>query len=133
MIGLDTNVLVRYLTRDDPKQALRAADEIHKAVAQKTGILITSVVLCELVWVLEDAYEYERRQIASALEHILRTADFAFEDKDVLWQSLWDYQRGKGDFSDYVIGRIGQKAGCSETLTFDRDLKADRLFRVLLP
>jgi len=129
MIGLDTNVLVRYLAQDDPRQAGRAAQAIESVTGGE--ILITSVVLCELVWVLEDAYEYERREIASVLDTILRTAQFTFEHKDVLCRALEDYRQGKADFSDYVIGRLGRENGCEHTLTFDRALKGHPLFRVL--
>jgi predicted nucleic-acid-binding protein len=80
---------------------------------------------------LEDAYGYKRKDLVSILDKILRTAQFVFEDKEVLWRAFSDYQTGKGDFSDYLIGRTGQKAGCLQTLTFDRNLKAGGLFRVL--
>jgi predicted nucleic-acid-binding protein len=78
MIGLDTNVLVRYLTQDDPGQARKATHVIETAVEQGELLSITSLVLCELVWVLEDAYGYGRRDLQTVLERILRTAQFRF-------------------------------------------------------
>jgi predicted nucleic-acid-binding protein len=81
--------------------------------------------------VLEDAYGYTRTDIADALDKILRTSQFAFEDKDALWGALADYQRGKGDLADHLIGRLAHRAGCGYTLTFDRALKANRLFRLI--
>jgi predicted nucleic-acid-binding protein len=131
MIGLDTNVLVRYLTQDDPGQSREAADEIEKGLAAGHMFFIADILLCELVWVLEAAYGYERREIVPVLENILRTRQFQFENKDLLWKSLADYRAKKGDFADHVIGQASHKAGCRETLTFDSGLKSNSIFRVL--
>jgi predicted nucleic-acid-binding protein len=131
MIGLDTNILVRYLTQDDPGQSREAADEIEKGLASGHMFFVADIVLCELVWVLEAAYGYDRREIVPVLESILRTRQFQFENKDLLWKSLADYRTKKGDFADHVIGQAGHKAGCRETLTFDTGLKNNPQFRVL--
>jgi len=129
--GLGTNVLVRYLVRDNPSQARRATKEIEAGTDAGEIFFVASVVACELVWVLDRAYGYRRAQIASALEGILQTRQFHFEDKDLLWQATSDYKKGKGDFADYVIGRTGEKLGCERTLSFDRALKNDPRFEVL--
>jgi predicted nucleic-acid-binding protein len=131
VIGLDTNVLVRYLTQDDPAQSRKAAQVIESTAAVNGGLFLSNVVLCEAVWVLEDVYGHTPTDVAEILERILRTGQFAFEERAVLWQALDDYQQGKGDFSDYLLGRVAQRAGCSHTLTFDRALKSHRLFKVL--
>ncbi len=131
MIGLDTNILVRYLTQDDPGQSTKAANEIEKGLAGGHMFFIADIVLCELVWVLETAYGYDRREIVPVLESILRTRQFQFENKDLLWKSLADYRIKKGDFADHLIGQAGHKAGCRETMTFDTELKNNPLFRVL--
>jgi predicted nucleic-acid-binding protein len=131
MIGLDTNILVRYLTQDDPVQARKATLEIEKGLTAGEYFFIADIVMCELVWVLETAYRYEQREIVPVIENILRSKQFRFENKDLLWQSMADYKTKKGDFADHLIGRIGQKAGCRETLTFDSGLKNDPAFRVL--
>jgi predicted nucleic-acid-binding protein len=131
MIGLDTNILVRYLTQDDPGQSKKANAEIEKGLATGHKFFITDIVLCELVWVLETAYGYDRREIVPVLENILRTKQFQFANKDLLWKSLADYRTKKGDFADHFIGNTCHKAGCSKTLTFDTGLKNDPLFRVL--
>ena len=131
MIGLDTNILVRYLTQDDPDQARKAALEIEKGLAEGQQFFIADLVMCELVWVLETAYGYDRREIVPALENILRTRQFQFENKDLLWKCLADYRNKKGDFADHLIGNVGHKVGCRETLTFDSGSKNNPLFRVL--
>jgi predicted nucleic-acid-binding protein len=131
MTGLDTNILVRYLTQDDPNQSRKAVDEIEKGLAKGQTFFIADIVLCELVWVLETAYGFDRREIVPVLENILRTKQFQFANKDLLWKSLADYRTKKGDFADHLIGNAGHKVGCRETLTFDAGLKNNPLFRVL--
>lgn len=131
MIGLDTNILVRYLTQDDPDQSRKANVEIEKGLSAGHVFFIADIVMCELVWVLETAYGYDRREIAPILENILRTKQFQFENKSLLWKSLADYRNKKGDFADHLIGQAGQKEGCSKTLTFDAGLRNNPLFRVL--
>jgi predicted nucleic-acid-binding protein len=131
MIGLDTNILVRYLTQDDPGQSRKAAKEIEKGLSAGHMFFIADIVICELVWVLETAYGYDRRDIVPVLENILRTKQFQFENKDLLWKSLADYRSIKADFADHLIGQAGHMAGCRETLTFDVGLKNNPIFRVL--
>ena len=131
MIGLDTNILVRYLTQDDPDQSMKATAEMEKGLSAGHMFFIADTVMCELVWVLETAYGYGCREIDPVLENILRTKQFQFENKDLLWKSLSDYRNKKGDFADHLIGQAGHKAGCLETLTFDTGLKNNPYFRVL--
>lgn len=131
MKGLDTNVLVRYLTQDDPRQAAVAAREIEGASKKGERLLVQPIVLCELVWVLESAYGARKEEILGVLERILRTAQFELAEKDVLWRSLADYRAGKGDFADHYLGRSNESGGAETTLTFDRALKGNPRFRVL--
>lgn len=131
MIGLDTNILVRYLTQDDPDQSRKAGDEIERGLSEGNVFFVADIVLCELVWVLEAAYGYDRPEIVPVLESILRIRQFQFENKDLLWKSLANYRTKKGDFADHLIGQAGRKVGCRETLTFDTGLKNSPLFRVL--
>ena len=131
MRGLDTNVLVRYLTQDDPAQSRRANAMIAETVAQRDQCSINTIVCCELVWVLRDAYGLDRDTVAMALERILDTAQFLVEDKEAVRRALDDYRDGPGDFSDYLIGWRNRHAGCSDTVTFDRALRKSGLFTVL--
>ena len=131
MIGLDTNLLVRYLTQDDLAQAKKAGEVIEKAAAKGEKLLIQPVVLCELVWVLETAYKYARKEAVVVLEKILRTAQFEFPEKETAWRAWDDYRSGKGDFADYLIGRANERMGAEHTLTFDQTLKSHKQFRVL--
>lgn len=131
MTGLDTNVLVRYLTQDDPAQARKVNAIVSETVAAGERCFINGVVLCELVWVLRGAYKLDKATIVTALERILATVQFDIEDRDQAGLALEDYRPGRGDFADYLIGRRNQAAGCGETVTFDARLKGGRVFRVL--
>ena len=131
MIGLDTNVLVRYLTRDDRAQYQKAAAFIEAAADRGEQLLVNTVVLCELEWVLGSAYTYSREEIARAIEQILATAQFEVERRDEARQALADFRTRKSDFSDALIGRINRSLGAGHTMTFDRDLKVVESFRLL--
>jgi predicted nucleic-acid-binding protein len=129
--GLDTNVLVRYLTQDDAAQARRANALLADAVARGDRCFVGVVVLCELAWVLRGAYDFDKATIVTTLERILATVQFEIDDKDVVRRALEDYRTGKADFADYMIGHCCQEAGGSATATFDRRLKGNKMFRVL--
>ena len=127
MTGLDTNVLLRYLVRDEPTQAARATRELER----DERFLVGSIVLCELVWVLEAGYRFQRRDIVMTLEKILATAQFEVEGKDLALAALDDFRRSTADFSDCLLGRRNRGAGAVETVTFDRGLRGLEGFRLL--
>jgi predicted nucleic-acid-binding protein len=131
MIGLDTNVLIRYLTHDDPNQSKKASAIVEEAATKGEKLLVHPIVLCELVWVLESAYDYGRSEVATTLDKILRTAQFEIPGKEVVWSAWTDYRSGKGDFADYLIGRANGQLGAVHTVTFDKALKAHKQFRIL--
>lgn len=84
MIGLDTNVLVRYLVRDDRRQAEKASACIREVISKGDCFYINRLVLCELVWVFENSYGFHKKEIADVLEKILATKQFEFEQKDLV-------------------------------------------------
>ncbi len=131
MIGLDTNVLVRYLTRDDPAQYAKASAFLEAAANQGQPFLLNTVVLSELTWVLASVYGYSRGEIAATLDRIFATAQFEIDRLDEARQALGDFRAAKADFSDALIGRINRSLGADRTVTFDRDLKTVDSFRLL--
>ena len=131
MIGLDTNVLVRYLVQDDAAQARLASAAIESAAGRGERLRLSAVTLCELVWVLESAYDQTRADVARALEQIVRTADFDLEHADHVRTAIERYQSTTADFADALIGLVNAAAGCEYTLTFDRALKRSPHFKVL--
>ena len=118
MIGLDTNVLVRYIMQDDPKQSSKAANLIESLDAENPGF-ITIVSVVELYWVLTSSYELTGAQVAQALDAILRTKQLQVERADQVVRALRVFGHGKADFADCLIERAASGAGCSQTMTFD--------------
>lgn len=131
MKGIDTNVIIRYLVKDDKKQANIASAYIRKITGSGELCFINIVVLCELVWVLESAYGFHRSEIADVCDKIFRTKQFEIESKDIVRLAINDYRDGKADFADYLIGRINHLKGCDITATFDRTLKKQSGFILL--
>ena len=131
MTGFDTNVLVRYLVRDDADQAAVVSRLITDAAESGAPVYLNKVVVCETVWVLESAYEYPKDVIADVLEKLLLTQQFEFEERDHTWRSLRRYRQGRADLADYLIGETNHAAGCDETVTFDRALRGEDGFTVL--
>jgi len=128
MIGLDTNILVRYLTRDDEQQWRQATALLQ----QNQPCFIANIVLCELVWVLRGAsYRFKKEDITNVLEAMLHSAAFEFESRSTVDQALQRYKQGKADFSDYLIGATARQAGCTETASFHGKLKGEKGFRCL--
>ncbi len=131
MKGLDTNVLVRYLTQDDPAQARKANALIGGVVGKGERLHLDLAVVCEVVWVLRGAYDLKKETVAGAIEKVLDAAQFSIEDRDLLREALEAYRTSQGDFADYVLGLRNRKAGCSATATFDRALRKSELFMLL--
>lgn len=131
MIGLDTNVLVRYLVQDDPAQAKQAAAAIESAAGRGERMRLSATTLCELVWVLESAYDQARADVARALEQIARTADFDLEHAAHVRTAIERYRSTSADFADVIVGLVNEAAGCEHTLTFDRPLKRISQFKVI--
>lgn len=120
MIGLDTNVLVRYVVQDDPKQSLPATRLIESLTADAPGyVSVISVV--ELVWVLTGCYTSTKTEVCEVLETLLRTKEIVVAQADTVWKALRVFKDGKADFADCLIERSANEAGCSYTATFDRD------------
>lgn len=119
MIGLDTNVLVRYVAQDDPKQSPKATRLIESLTAETPGY-VTVVTIIELVWVLTGCYDSTKHQICEVLETLLRTKELVVAEADTVWKALRIYRDEKADFADSLIERSANAAGCSHTATFDR-------------
>jgi predicted nucleic-acid-binding protein len=131
MRGVDTNILVRYIVNDDPKQAAMVENLWVECETSQEAIFIPVLVLCELMWVLSRLYAQTKPQLIEVLEKLLAVGFFRFEQESAVRQSLEHYRRGKATFPDYVIGEISRQAGCRDTVTFDRDLRGAPGFTIL--
>ncbi len=120
MTGLDTNVLVRYIVRDDPAQTRLATALLEERCSAEDPGWINRVVLCELVWVLERGYGYERTRVASLIRQLLVIQELRVEQSDLAWSALGFYEAGPFDFADALIGLTNLHQGVKTTLTFDK-------------
>lgn len=119
MIAIDTNILLRYVMKDDSAQARKAAGIIDSC-DEDNPAFINAIVLAEFVWVLEKGYRYSKKDICEALERLLNCVEMAFEHTDAALYALRHFREGKVGFSDLLLGRINKLHGCKITKTFDR-------------
>lgn len=118
MIGLDTNVLVRYIMQDDAKQSPKATALIESLSSDNPGF-ITLVSVVELYWVLTSSYDLTGQQVKQSLEVLLRTKQIIVDRADQVLRALRVFDEGKADFADCLIERTAVSAGCAQTMTFD--------------
>ena len=131
MIGVDTNVLVRYIVQDDIEQSKIASRFIEGQISSSKPGFINQIVLCELVWVLKRAYHYEKTIILNVIEKILQTKEFVIDNADIVWIALREYREGKADFSDYLIASYNKHSDCTHTVTFDRIASNAKFIKIL--
>jgi predicted nucleic-acid-binding protein len=119
MIGLDTNILVRYLAQDDPAQSAQATDIIERRLTPENHGFISIVAMVETVWVLDRAYRLADSAIAATVERILQADSLVVENEPEVFTAMIALKQGRGSFADALIGALGACAGCTHTLTFD--------------
>ncbi len=120
MIGLDTNVLVRFLTFDDPRQSPRAAQILEQELSEDEPGFVSVVVLAELSWVLASRYGRGRAAIAEVMEGLLRLDCLQLEHPRAVATAVTAAAENNADFADALIVAIAAEMGCAKTLTFDR-------------
>ena len=131
MIGLDTNVVVRFLVQDDQVQSAIANRFMSRLGREKPGF-ISSVVLAEITWVLSRAYKSSREDIARAIEGLLRSAELNVENADAAYRALAIYQASpSAEFADALIAETASLAGAAETVTFDKNAASSLGMRLL--
>lgn len=131
MIGLDSNVLVRYLVQDDPAQCARVDRLFERGIDGDRSFFIGTLVLCEAAWVLSSCYDIDRDGIVGAFAAVLTTAQFEIEHKELVRWALDSFAEKRGDFADCLLGLVAREAGCDTTVTFDRGLRRNATFRLL--
>ncbi len=119
MIGLDTNILVRYLAKDDATQSPKALAIIQSLSSDEPGF-IPLVALVELVWVMQRCYSATRAEVVEILGMLFRTKEFTVENAETAIKALHRFAGSKADFSDSLLERSADAAGCKYTLTFDQ-------------
>jgi predicted nucleic-acid-binding protein len=123
MIGLDTNVLVRYITQDHPAQSPAAAKVMDSLSSDLPGFL-SLIVITEVVWVLQFSYGFKRDEIEHVVERLLRSKELILERAEIVSQALRKFRSSRANFADCLIERCSHAAECQYILTFDKDAAA---------
>jgi predicted nucleic-acid-binding protein len=131
MKGLDTNILLRYLTQDDPIQSPQATEIIERRLSRERPGFVSLVTMAEIAWVLGSVYELADGEIADTVERMLQSDTLMVQNEQQVFTAMVSLRRGWGGFADALIGALGAWAGCECTLTFDK--KALRLAAYELP
>ena len=125
MIGLDTHVIVRYLTQDDRMQSQKAAEIIQQRLSTENPGFISVLAMVETVWVLDRVYGLGDQEIAATIERMLQIDVLLLEYEPEVFTAMIALKEGRGSFADALIAALGDRAGCEYTLTLDQ--KARRL------
>ena len=131
MIALDTNIVIRFLTRDDPKQSQIVFERFEQAEQCGDSFFIPLVVVLETVWVLESVYQKSREQTLDAIEEMLRLKIFRFERDEVIVRVLSDARAGRFDLSDLIVAHSARFSGCRSAITFDKGAAKHPFFQLL--
>jgi predicted nucleic-acid-binding protein len=119
MIGLDTNILVRFVSQDDPVNSPRANAIMNSLSTEEPGwIAVTAIA--EFAWVMTRKYRVTRTDLYTLVDRLLTRPDIVVEQADLVHKAANLFRRGNAEFTDYLVTCSGQAAGCTHTLTFDR-------------
>ncbi|MBU0716269.1 MAG: type II toxin-antitoxin system VapC family toxin [Verrucomicrobia bacterium] len=131
MIALDTNVIVRFLVRDDEKQAQIVYTRFKQAESAREVLFVPLLVVLETIWVLESAYDKPRKEILDSFDDLKSMPILEFEKDQVLQSWLSEGSKSNADLSDLLIALAAQSCGCSEGMTFDKKAAKSPFFRLL--
>ena len=121
MIGLDTNVVIRYLVQDDESQSAIATDLIENSLSTEAPGYVNHITLCEIVWVLKRCYGVAKPEISEIIHGLLATKQIVVENVGVAWRALRAFENKSSDFCDALIGQSNLEVGCEHTATFDKN------------
>lgn len=132
MIGINTNVVIRYLVQDDAVQAKIANEFIESNCTDENPGFINHIVLCEIAWVLAGAYRQQRSDIANVIDSILQVRQLEVQNAPVVWKALNDYRNSNANFSDHLIAHTNHQVGCTNTVTFDKKAASQTAMRPIM-
>ena len=131
MIGLDTNVVVRYLAQDDARQSAAATRLMERTLAPGNPGFISLVTVCEIAWVLAECYGADRDRIRTVVEGLLGTKQLEVESPELVWKALRAWQGSTADLSDALIGEVAMANGAAKVVTFDKAASKLASFQLL--
>jgi predicted nucleic-acid-binding protein len=120
VIGLDTNILVRYLTQDDPEQAAQAARILEEELTDDDPGFIGLVVLVETIWVLRRLYKASPEEIRETVNDLLGSRSILVENRHVVARAVATSEKNASDFADSIIAASALDVGCRKIVSFDR-------------
>ncbi len=120
MIGLDTNVVIRYIAQDDPRQSAAATRLMEKTLSAEAPGFIALITVCEIAWVLSECYRSDRARIREVIEGLLGTKQLVVESAELVWKALRACEGSPADLSDALIGEVAARHGAGKVLTFDK-------------
>jgi predicted nucleic-acid-binding protein len=123
VIGLDTNVIIRYITQDEPRQAKKATQLIESQLSGEVPGFITLITLVEVSWVLEACYKQSKADVLTVLEALIVTKQLLIEQSDVVYLAIKRCSLENADFSDTLIAVVSEHNGCDKVVTFDKKAK----------
>lgn len=130
MIGIDTNVLLRYILQDDPEQSPRATRAIEGFTRENPGFL-SAVAIAEASWVLRRAYYWTTEEVAAAIEFLIQAESLVVQNETQVYFAMIAFKKGGPSFSDALIAEFGKWSGCNSTLTFDKKASRSSGFTLL--
>ena len=132
MKAIDTNVLIRFLTGDDPKQAKIVYSAFKKAESEKSTLYISLLVVLEMIWILESVYDVSRAEILDTIHDLLLMPIFRFDQQTAIRQFVRSAHGNTSDLSDLLIAHSAYANGCETVLTFDKKASKYKLFELLI-
>jgi predicted nucleic-acid-binding protein len=118
MIGIDTNILARFLAQDDVEQS-RRSDSLLQTFSPQAPGFVSLVSLIELTWVMRSRYHVSKSELIQSLERLLDSPELVIESQRAVAEAIKRFSAAKTDFADCLIERSGHLAGCQHTATFD--------------
>ena len=131
MQALDTNILVRFLVKDDEKQADAVFSLIKKAERRREKLFVSLIVLLELIWVLDSLYKVPRDKLLYAISTLLMLPILEIEDRDIVYSFLHEAKNNTYDLDDLLIACKARARGCNQVITFDKKAAQHNLFRLV--
>ncbi len=120
MIGLDANVIIRYVTQDDPRQSPAASKLLERELTVERPGFVSSMTLCEIAWVLAECYDADKARISAVIEGLLGSRQLIVEEAEVVWKAMRAWSRSPADFSDALVAQVSLARGCEKVVTFDK-------------
>ena len=131
MKALDTNVLIRFLVRDDEQQANLAYNKFKQAEANQEKLFVPILVTLEAIWVLDSVYELTRHEVIEVLDNLLLLPILQFEKQSTIRNFITTAQETNLDLSDLLIAHSSKESNCSSVITFDKRASKFELFELL--